>query len=147
MHATSIAPGLNSNARCVRVDPAPGTAALLDTALADAPPTAFAAAPAPPVDTKALGYRVGQRIPAGVLRNGAIAPSGPFALPIDAFSDYCLQGGLPIGARLDNPPPASVRRCAVVPEQTLASAPCASVLLGVMSLTKTSVSFLPCHRR
>lgn len=99
---------LHACATCA--DPAPGSSALLDTALTyDPDEAAFSSPAAPPVYASARGYQVGQRIPSGMLRGGTIAPSGPFALPIDPFSDYCLEGGLPIGVGLDRPPPASVR--------------------------------------
>ena len=91
-------------------DPAAGTATLLDEALASAASTAnLTTGQAPPLDTSFSGYTIGQRIPSSTLVDGALTPAGPFAIPIDPFSGYCVDGGRPVGMGLSVPQPASVR--------------------------------------
>ena len=114
---------LEQNKRSLHVaDPAPGSLNLLDDALvASAPSARLPAAAAPPPPTPAAGrYSIGARVPAGLLRDGAVQHAGVFALPIDPLSGYCWDGGYPVGFGYDTPGPVSVR----------CSAPCFAVQIA-----------------
>jgi hypothetical protein len=89
-------------------DPAPGTSTLLDQALAGSPKS-FHGAASPTSASTAAGYTIGTRISIGLKQDGAVQPAGSFALPIDPFSGYCVDGGLSIGFGYDSPGPTHVR--------------------------------------
>eukprot|EP00892_Ulva_mutabilis_P008943 jgi/Ulvmu1/6420/UM003_0049.1 len=81
-------------------DPEPATAAILEEALNKLPDLPQEA---PPGAEDIGTYRVGQSIPIGRQLNATITQNGVFSLPVDPYTGFCLDGGLPLGMGMDEP--------------------------------------------
>lgn len=89
-------------------DPEIATAAVLETALNKLPELPQAAAPATPDNGT---YRIGQRIPIGRQLGATIKQNGFFSLPVDPYTGFCADGGLPLGMGIDAPSASTVCTC------------------------------------
>ena len=94
----------------VRADPATGSATLLSSSIEETGRDTLLPAAPPAAATGLTGYQIGERITVARLGDGILSEDLSFALPSDPLSGFCMDGGLPVGAGLDTPVPATTVR-------------------------------------